>query len=65
MATIIGIVGAGFVGNTAAYAMIMRGVGSDIVILDLNRGMAEAQASGIVHAVPFAHSHAIREDHVP
>ena len=60
MATKIGIVGAGFVGSTAAYAMVMRGVGSDIVILDLNRALAEAQAADIVHAVPFAHSTVVR-----
>ena len=65
MATKIGTVGGGFVGSTTAYAMVMRGVGSDIVILDLNRGMAEAWDSDIVHAVAFAHSHAVRGDHVP
>ena len=30
----IGIVGAGQVGATAAYAMTMRGVGSEIVLVD-------------------------------
>ena len=32
----IGIVGAGQVGATAAYAMTMRGVGSEIVLVDRN-----------------------------
>ena len=32
----IGIVGAGQVGATAAYAMMMRGVGSEIVLVDRN-----------------------------
>ena len=31
----IGIVGTGFVGATAAYAMVMRGVGREIVLVDL------------------------------
>ena len=30
----IGIVGAGNVGSTAAYAMVMRGVGTEIVLID-------------------------------
>ena len=32
----IGIVGAGFVGSAAAYAMVMRGVGTEIVLVDRN-----------------------------
>ena len=52
----IGIVGCGFVGATAAYAMVMRGVGRKIVMVDLNGERARAEASDISHAVPFAHS---------
>ena len=52
----IGIIGSGFVGATAAYAMVMRGVGREIVLVDLNRARAEAEANDIFHAVPFAHS---------
>jgi L-lactate dehydrogenase len=51
----IGIVGSGFVGATAAYAMVMSGVGREIVLVDLNRARAEAEADDIRHAVPFAH----------
>jgi len=51
----IGIVGSGFVGSAAAYAMVMRGVGREIVLVDLNRKRAEAEADDIYHAVPFAH----------
>lgn len=51
----IGIVGCGFVGATAAYAMVMRGVGRRIVLVDANAERAEAEASDISHAVPFAH----------
>lgn len=52
----IGIIGSGFVGSTAAYAMVMRGVGREIVLVDLNRARAEAEANDLFHAVPFAHS---------
>jgi L-lactate dehydrogenase len=51
----IGIIGSGLVGATAAYAMVMRGVGRQIVLVDLNRERASAEADDILHAVPFAH----------
>ncbi len=51
----VGIVGSGLVGSTAAYALIMRGVGRSIVLVDKNRERAEAEADDLLHAVPFAH----------
>jgi L-lactate dehydrogenase len=50
-----GIVGSGFVGSTAAYALVMRGVGRRLVLVDQNKARAEAEADDILHAVPFAH----------
>lgn len=50
----VGIVGTGLVGATAAYAMVMRGVGREIVLVDLNKKRAEAEANDILHAVPFS-----------
>ncbi len=52
----IGIAGCGFVGATAAYAMVMIGVGRELVLVDLNEKRAEAEAADILHAVPFAHN---------
>ena len=52
----IGIVGSGFVGATAAYALVMRGVGREIVLVDANRERASAEADDIAHAVPFANA---------
>lgn len=49
-----GIVGSGFVGATAAYALVMRGVGRRLVLVDMNRARAESEADDILHAVPFA-----------
>jgi L-lactate dehydrogenase len=51
----IGIVGSGLVGATAAYALIMRGLGREIVLIDKNAERAEAEADDLLHAVPFAH----------
>ena len=50
----IGIVGAGQVGATAAYAMMMRRIGSEIVLVDRNTDLAVAQARDILDATPFA-----------
>jgi L-lactate dehydrogenase len=49
----VGIVGSGLVGSTAAYAMVMRGIGRTIVLVDRIRS-ARAEADDILHAVPFA-----------
>ena len=56
----IGIVGSGNVGATAAYAMVMRGVGREIVLVDLNTARAAAEADDIFHAVPFAEPLSVR-----
>ena len=50
----VGIVGCGFVGSTSAYAMALGGAASEIVLIDLNPKLAQAQAEDILHAVPFA-----------
>jgi L-lactate dehydrogenase len=51
----VGVVGAGFVGATAAYALVMRGIGRQIVLVDRNEARARAEADDLLHAVPFAH----------
>src|SRR6185369_4133696 len=51
----VGIVGTGFVGATAGYALVMQGVGREIVLVDKNASRAAAEADDIRHAVPFAH----------
>jgi L-lactate dehydrogenase len=56
----IGIVGCGMVGATSAYALVMSGVGREIVLVDVNRARAEAEANDIYHAVPFAHPLTVR-----
>lgn len=52
---LVGIVGAGNVGAAAAFALVMRGVGSRIVIVDKAPALAAAQAEDILHATPVAH----------
>lgn len=50
----IGIVGTGMVGATAAYALVMSGVGREIILVDVNKKRAEAEADDLFHAVAFA-----------
>lgn len=56
----VGIVGTGFVGATAGYALVMQGVGREVVLVDKNLARAEAEADDIRHAVPFAQPLEIR-----
>ncbi len=51
----VGIVGAGHVGATTAYALVMRGIGRLVVLVDRTKARAQAEAHDILHAVPFAH----------
>ena len=56
----IGIVGCGMVGSTAAFGLLMEGIGREIILVDLNRARAEAEADDLFHAVPFAHPLTVR-----
>lgn len=48
----IGIVGCGLVGSTAAYSLVCSGLAREIVLVDINRNKAEAEALDILHATP-------------
>lgn len=56
----VGIVGAGMVGSSAAYAMALQGRVHDIVLVDYNAALARAQAEDISHAVPFVSTTMVR-----
>jgi L-lactate dehydrogenase len=49
----ISIIGAGFVGSTTAFALMMSGLASNIVIVDINKNKAEGEAMDLSHGVPF------------
>ena len=53
------------VGSASAFALVMSGVGREIVLVDLNRARAEAEANDIYHAVPFAHPLTVRAGDYP
>jgi len=47
------VIGAGQVGSTFAYALLMRGLASEIVLIDRNRELAEGQAEDMSHGLPY------------
>jgi L-lactate dehydrogenase len=50
----VGIVGCGFVGSTAAYTLVLKGLVNELVLIDVNTKAARAHAEDILHATPFA-----------
>ncbi len=49
----ISIIGAGFVGSTSAFAIMSEGLAGDIVLVDVNREKAEAEAMDLRHGAAF------------
>lgn len=47
------IIGAGFVGSTTAYTLMLSGLISEIVLIDKNRSKAEGEVMDLNHGMPF------------
>jgi L-lactate dehydrogenase len=52
----VAIVGVGHVGATFAYALLLQGLASEIVLIDKNHAKAEGEAMDLNHAIPFSHA---------
>ena len=52
--TRVAVVGAGNVGATFAYALLLSGLASEIVLIDANAARAEGEAMDLTHAVSFS-----------
>jgi len=50
----VAVVGAGNVGATFAYALVLNGLVGEIVLIDIDRKRAEGEAMDINHAVPLS-----------
>jgi L-lactate dehydrogenase len=50
----IAIIGAGNVGSTCAYAILLRGIASEIVLVNLDRERAEGEAMDLNHGMLYA-----------
>lgn len=52
--------GAGAVGASAAYALMMSGLASEIVLVDVNERRAEGEAMDLMHGAPFVRPVTVR-----
>ncbi len=48
------IIGAGFVGSTTAYTLMLSGLFSELVIIDINETKAKGEVMDLNHGIPFA-----------
>jgi len=47
------VVGAGFVGSTTAYTLMLSGLISEIVLIDINAKKADGEVMDLNHGMPF------------
>lgn len=50
----VAVIGCGFVGSSSAFALMMSGLFSEMVLLDADRERAEGEALDISHGMPLA-----------
>lgn len=51
--TKVAIIGAGFVGSTTAYTLMVDGVASEIALIDINKDKVEGEALDLAHCMQF------------
>lgn len=54
------IIGAGFVGSSIAYALTLRDLAREIVLVDIDKGKAVGEALDIQHGIPYMGRSAVR-----
>lgn len=57
----ISIIGAGYVGSTIAYALMMKELASEIVLIDINKKSAKGEVLDIRHGIPYMGSTTIHD----
>lgn len=53
MSNKITIIGAGMVGSTTAYSLVAANIGQEIVLIDIDKNLANSQVMDIQHSIPF------------
>ena len=48
------VIGTGFVGSTTAYTLMLNGLFSEMVLIDLNTTKAKGEEMDLNHGLPFA-----------
>ncbi len=56
----VGIAGAGMVGSAAGFALVLKGIATELVLVDIDEARARAEAEDIAHAVPFGDPAVVR-----
>ena len=56
----ISLIGIGKVGSTIAYSILLKGLASEMVLVDCNHDVADGDALDLLHASTFAHPMQIR-----
>lgn len=51
----VGLIGTGYVGATTAFALLLQGIASELVLVDINKDKAEGEALDLVHSTSFVH----------
>ena len=59
----IGIIGTGLVGSTTAYSLASAGLAREIILVDIDRNRAEAEAFDISHSIPYTSPCKIKAGH--
>ncbi|KAK0630261.1 L-lactate dehydrogenase-like protein [Bombardia bombarda] len=59
----IAIVGAGSVGVTTAYALLLSGLAAEIVLIDIDKNRAQGEAMDLSHAAHYAQARVIAGDY--
>ncbi len=50
----VAMIGCGFVGATSAFSLVLSGLFSEMVLIDINREKAEGEAMDLTHGLPFS-----------
>lgn len=56
----VAIIGAGFVGSSIAYALTLRNLARDIVLIDINQERAKGEALDIQHGISYMGASSVR-----
>lgn len=56
----VAIIGAGFVGASIAYALTLKNMANDIVLIDINKSKAFGEALDIQHGIPYMGKSSVR-----
>ncbi len=51
----VGIIGTGYVDSTVAFALMLQGIASELILIDKNANKAEGETLDLIHSMSFVH----------